>query len=113
MKNISKFDYCYGCSVCASACPKKAISMHIDTEGFYKPIVDDSICINCGICLNVCAFNSLEVIQDKDFPIRNYAVWSKDEDVRNRCTSGGVGFEVGRFLLNKGYNAIVCKYNSL
>lgn len=112
MKNISKFDYCYGCSVCASACPKKAISMHIDTEGFYKPIVDDSICINCGICLNVCAFNSLEVIQDKDFPIRNYAVWSKDEDVRNRCTSGGVGFEVGRFLLNKGYKAIVCKYNS-
>ena len=77
MNNISKLPYCYGCSVCASACPKKAISMHIDTEGFYKPIVDDSICVNCGICLNVCAFISLEVIQDKDFPIRKVRIFYK------------------------------------
>ena len=92
---------------------KKIIKIHLNEEGFYAPYIDDiNKCTECGICLDVCAFNSLEVIQDKDFPISNYAVWSKDEDVRNRCTSGGVGFEVGRFLLNKGYNAIVCKYNS-
>ena len=110
MKNISQFDYCYGCSVCASACPKKAISMHIDAEGFYKPIINEDACVDCGVCLKVCAFNATEVMQGNT-PMASYAVWSKDPDIRYRCTSGGISFEIGRFLLNKGYKAIVCKYN--
>ncbi len=110
MNNISLFEYCYGCSVCASVCPKKAISMHLDAEGFYKPVVNEDVCVDCSLCLTVCAFNATKVMQDTA-PIASYAVWSKDPDIRYRCTSGGVGFEIGRFLLNKGYKAIVCKYN--
>lgn len=113
MKNVSQFDYCYGCSVCAAACPSKAISMCIDNEGFYKPIVNETVCVDCGLCLKVCAFNAPEVMQDEAVPIESFAVWSKDAHIRYRCTSGGVGYEMGRFLQKKGYKAIVCKYNPL
>lgn len=111
MKNISKFSYCYGCGVCASACPKKTISMHLNEDGFYAPKVDDINCIECGICLDVCAFNHEDVVRDKSFDIQAKAVWSNDEEVRHICSSGGAGFEIGRYLLQKGYKAIVCRYN--
>lgn len=111
MKNISNYDYCYGCGVCASACPKKTITMKISEDGFYVPKVEESNCTECGICLDVCAFNHEKTVQDEDFTIKCSAVWSKDSVIRQTCTSGGVGFEIGRYLISKGYKAIVCRYN--
>lgn len=33
---------CCGCTACYNACPKSAISMQEDNEGFLYPTVDDS-----------------------------------------------------------------------
>ncbi|MBO5927980.1 MAG: 4Fe-4S binding protein, partial [Clostridia bacterium] len=41
--------YCNGCSVCYSVCPKNAISMRFDKEGFLYPEINQN-CINCGLC---------------------------------------------------------------
>lgn len=111
MKNIAGFQYCYGCGVCASACPKKTISMRTDSNGFYIPEVDPEGCVECGICLDVCSFNHKSPLQEKNFEIKSFASWSKDPKTRLRCSSGGVGFEIGRSLLEQGYSAIVCRYN--
>lgn len=43
--------------------------------------------------------------------IKSYGAWSRDENVRRKCSSGGVGFEVGRYLLGDGYEVIGCRYN--
>lgn len=45
---------CCGCSACYAVCPKNAISMQEDMEGFLYPVVDASICIRCYKCMNVC-----------------------------------------------------------
>lgn len=111
MKNISKYLYCFGCGVCASACPKKTITMRTSEDGFYIPKVEESACTECGICLDVCAFNHEKAVQDEGFPIKCSAVWSNDSEIRQTCTSGGVGFEIGRFLISKDYKAIVSRYN--
>ena len=45
---------CSGCSACADVCPKGAIKMTPDREGFPRPAVDNSLCIECGACENIC-----------------------------------------------------------
>lgn len=47
---------CCGCTACAYICPKRAISMEPDEEGFDYPVVDASLCICCYRCLDICAF---------------------------------------------------------
>lgn len=45
---------CCGCTACNAICPKNAISMQPDEEGFDYPIVDAEKCIRCYMCLKVC-----------------------------------------------------------
>lgn len=51
-----KRENCCGCSACYTICPKKAIEMEADEEGFLYPTVDAKLCIGCCMCLKVCAF---------------------------------------------------------
>ena len=44
---------CTGCGACASGCPKGAIHMLPDREGFLYPTVTDA-CIQCGHCAHIC-----------------------------------------------------------
>ncbi len=45
---------CCGCTACSAICPKSAITMKEDKEGFEYPIIDEEKCIRCGMCLKVC-----------------------------------------------------------
>ncbi len=45
---------CTSCSACYSICPKNAISMIEDKEGFKYPVVNKEKCIKCGLCKKVC-----------------------------------------------------------
>ncbi len=45
---------CCGCTACYAACPKDAISMNEDEEGFLYPVIDERKCIYCYKCINVC-----------------------------------------------------------
>ena len=45
---------CCGCTACYAICPKSAISMEADKEGFEYPVIDRDACIRCGLCLKVC-----------------------------------------------------------
>ena len=58
MKNVSIIKHCYGCGVCAASCIKKIIKIRLNEEGFYAPYIDElEKCTECGLCLDVCAFN--------------------------------------------------------
>ena len=46
--------HCTGCTACASSCPKDAITMERDREGFAYPVVDPERCVRCGRCTAVC-----------------------------------------------------------
>ena len=108
--NVSKFNYCYGCGVCSTVCNKKAILISLNKDGFYAPVVDDSKCVDCSICLDVCAFNHQELASNA-IPMKSWASWSNDEDVRRKCSSGGIGFEIANQLIVRDYKVVVCRYN--
>ena len=110
-KNISDNHNCFGCGVCAASCPKKIISIKLNHDGFYEPVIEGSdVCIKCGICLDVCAVNQKELSLESK-PVKSWAAWSNDERVRRKCSSGGIGFEIGKQLIEKGYNAVGCRYD--
>lgn len=109
--NISHIHNCFGCGVCAMACGQKIIDIRLNDEGFYEPYITDQLkCTDCGICVDVCAFSHNDYALKKEV-IKAYGAWSKEYAVRRKCSSGGVGFELGRYLINKGYKVIGCRYN--
>lgn len=54
MERICENEKCYGCGACYVICPKNAISMKEDVvTGHFRPIINESKCINCGLCVNI------------------------------------------------------------
>lgn len=45
---------CTGCRACELICPQKCISMECDEYGFIYPNVNESKCVSCGLCNQVC-----------------------------------------------------------
>lgn len=101
IKNIGTLHNCYGCGVCAIACSPNAISLIKTPDGFFAPKVDSEKCINCGLCLKVCSF--YEQVDGSGLVKASYASFSIDNDIRYKCSSGGVGYELGRWALENGY----------
>lgn len=111
MKNVAEITDCYGCGVCAVSCPIKIIEIALDKNGFYSPsIIDESRCIGCGACVDVCSYLH-DDLSASNHVLNSYASWSKDAEVRYKCSSGGVGFELGRILLKEGYKVCGVRYN--
>lgn len=95
-------DNCCGCSACYESCPTKAIQMIPDEEGFLYPLVNDNLCIHCGICLKKCDNSELFLSETSIL----YACWSKSEEIRKRSSSGGAFTALSKIIFAK--KGIVC-----
>ena len=104
-KNISGIGKdCVGCGNCQMVCPKVAISLEEDVEGFLYPIVDEAKCVNCGVCQDKCPQE--QVIS----PIKSqkgYIAISMDKVFYRNGASGGIFGTIANEFLASG-NAYVC-----
>ena len=53
MPHLADHTHCTGCTACANGCPKDAITMERDREGFAYPVIDGAACVRCGHCTAV------------------------------------------------------------
>lgn len=90
---------CCGCSACASVCPKQCVTMREDNEGFLYPVVDETICIDCGLCEKVC--HELHPYQKRE-PLKVLAAINKDEAVRFKSSSGGIFYLLAEKTITEG-----------
>lgn len=92
-------DKCTGCTMCGQLCPKGAIRFE-NRNGFRYPQVLQEKCINCELCIKRCPAISSN-IKKNNYPTV-YAAWTKNEVQRIKCTSGGVLFELSKFVIENG-----------
>lgn len=99
MIKIQNKQDCCGCMACVQRCPKHCISMKEDKEGFLYPVVDENICIDCGLCEKVCPWlNHSKPIS----PIEVLAVKNCNEAERMASSSGGVFIALAKEVLSQG-----------
>lgn len=55
---IYNIRYCTGCSACSQVCPRGAVAMEADDEGFIFPKINGERCNDCGLCRRTCPVNA-------------------------------------------------------
>jgi len=95
--------YCCGCGACANLCPKDAITLAEDEDGFKMPKVNGELCVNCGICYNKCP----QIVKTEIPPYKQvgYAAKIKDKEALKKSASGGIFFQCAKEILSQ--NGIV------
>ena len=89
---------CTGCGACASICPRKAITMQPDEEGFLYPVVNGDLCVECDLCEKRCPAGKV-LAENK---LHAYGVQHKDEEIRRQSSSGGVFTALARGMFARG-----------
>lgn len=90
---------CCGCGACRASCPKSAIVMRPDEDGFLQPVVDAAKCVDCGKCEEVCPV----LHHGKPHkPLAVYAAKAKDDELRRGSASGGMFTILAQETLKRG-----------
>jgi coenzyme F420-reducing hydrogenase beta subunit len=105
---INKTDCC-GCTACASICPKDAIVMEPDFEGFLYPKVLADKCVDCGLCEKACPV--MHKPEKKDQFLSSVVLRIKREDVLQGSTSGGFTTPLVEWVLEQGGAVCAATYD--
>ena len=99
MITLASPERCSGCTACKAICPKQAITMVADHEGFLRPQINTETCIQCHACERVCP-----VLHPgkPDCTPTCYAARTNDDALRLASSSGGLFTELARPILAEG-----------
>ena len=106
---------CTSCQMCAAVCPKNAINIYLNADGFYRPAINNSLCVDCGICAKVCyKFDgNIETFGKKKLEsTKLYGATAKQADIVDSTTSGGIADLLAHALIHEGYKCIGVVYDS-
>lgn len=99
---------CVGCRSCLQICPKNAISMQEDYEGFYYPVISDK-CIDCGICRKHCPVlvNPKQNLFNQEY----VGLVLRDKIILEKSSSGGVFAGIAKFFLADSGYVFGCRFS--
>lgn len=98
---------CCGCGACVAECPKGALSLSENSEGFIEASIRRELCVECGLCAKVCPFSSqTSAMSIVDAKLYSYA--SADSDARRKSSSGGISNDIAEEAIERGYEVTGC-----
>ena len=97
--DICKYESCTGCASCFNSCYHGAITMEPDTLGYLRPLINETKCVDCGLCQTVCPVNH-EV--SSHYPLSSYVATAKDKSEMFSSTSGGLASVIARVIIKSG-----------
>ena len=100
MPTLVDWDKCCGCGACATVCPKKAISMQPNGEGFLHPVVDGGLCVECKACEKACP--GLDPAKAEENSPQAFIVQHKNDAIRYQSTSGGAFTAIAEEVIRRG-----------
>lgn len=110
MKEICIAGSCTGCKVCGDICQANAIQFKNDNEGFWYPVIDESLCINCQKCVKHCPQN-----KSFDFEKNNvvsYLAWNNNKTIKKKSSSGGIFYSLAKKVLHDGGCVVGCSFRN-
>lgn len=103
MEIICDLNKCTGCGACNDVCPKSAITIKLDRNGFWYPSIDQNACIDCKLCQKTCPINHPERIRENSLrDIETREGWSLKDSIRSKSSSGGIFGQIAHDLLSNG-----------
>lgn len=99
MPQLAEYKDCTGCSACMNACAHSAITMKASQEGFLYPSIDKSLCVQCGLCEQVCPVLKL-IPTDNTANPQAFAMWHNQDRILS--SSGGAFSAFARNVLAQG-----------
>ena len=94
---------CSSCAACTNVCARNAISMQLNAEGFYRPVIDAEKCVKCGACELACPWNRpVENPNVADVSPKTLAAYAKDKSIRLQSSSGGIFTVLAERILDDG-----------
>lgn len=100
MPKLADKTNCCGCSACANKCAKGAIVMTPDEGGFLNPVVNNSLCVECGLCEKACP--AIGPTSEPTAIQRAYLIQHEDETIRRQSTSGGAFTAIAQSIIDEG-----------
>ena len=100
---------CTGCGSCMLACERNCIQMEKDALGFSYPRIDRTHCISCNRCKQACP--ALAKKNNTSTLPQSYVCRSKDDNVRNISSSGGMFYELARNFISSGGVVAAARYD--
>ncbi|MBO4845826.1 MAG: Coenzyme F420 hydrogenase/dehydrogenase, beta subunit C-terminal domain [Lachnospiraceae bacterium] len=91
---------CCGCTACKSICPKNAITMLKDEEGFKYPHINQDICVDCHLCEKICPYINRKH-PDTDIE-KCFASVNTNSDERKKSSSGGMFTAFANWIIKFG-----------
>lgn len=108
MITVCHLNKCAGCKGCIHKCPRGAIHIEDSIEAM-NAIIEESLCINCNACHDVCPVNNPPEFKKTKYWIQG---WSEIEELRCESSSGGVATALSNFFLRDGGVVCSCSYKN-
>ena len=112
INDTSAIRQCTSCQLCGAVCPTKAITITLNEDGFYRPVIDKSKCIDCSLCVGSCYKFDPDIHMTTNMEkYKLYSASVKDLAILKDVTSGGIADSLAVSLVSKGYKCIGVEFN--